>query len=1362
MKRTLMFAVMLLATASSFAQSSGSTPPPPPYCTSANAGALYTNTGTSPATVYTCSYYNLVWQWVVNPSYGGLVLYPTVPSTCSGALPVFLAGWPTNTQMYVCVNGVPVPEAIGPPGPVGPSGPPLNWRGNWAAYTPYARNDGFVEAGIGYVVFTSYTSGATFGSLDTANSVQIATGCAGGVCQIPQGGTGATTAAGALANLSYPPVEASQQTGTAWGEKILNCLSAAQASFVNICDARGLTGAQSLDQNLVFTPSNASGMQILLPANLTVTQGSYQVQIQNGVKNFSVIGPVLPSNIAGTATGSTFTYCGSGFAWDVLDGTSTSLFTQQIELSHFAITPTSSPCDSSGDLYLGGVVSRVVLDNMRLSEHTSGTSTMPTLELNVPNTAGLYSQQLHIINPDFSGGTGVLVNGTGSNNWGQVNVDAGNIYASGNYGTTITGVSGGSGFSGSGQIFLSNFNNGCSGGSATVTLASGVFASSTPMIGAAAGCTNPTTATCNSGSTGTCTGSPVTINVAATTPTPAYQADVTIVAGEFTMHGTDLENGYYGVHTYTTNPMSWIRPDGCCTTYGVVFDGAGASGNRYFSTQLPSLQANGASSNTVLTEGVGDNDGLSIIGDYGAGQVTKEYVQDAPMSLILGAGQTTPQSVNLKWVDTSTGTTVAKWNAYDDANFTWHLEDVTNGTDRIAVQQGGSLQFNCGLVGGPNDACEWDYDTGVMTANYEMAWYAGGTTRVFSLTPGGVIAAAAGAILGTNGGTGGSLALNGSTSGSATLSVSATGVPNWAASNASTTVNGQTCALGGSCTVTAVATSVAFNNVSAATNTNALVIGTGGSLGVSGTGTIAATSVPAAGVVSGPLSVTTITGTSSVTLGANGGTGGSVVLNGSTSGNSTLSVSATGVLALPSGTTMTAPVLGTPASGVITNLTGTCTSCVANSAGSATTAGTLTTALAANQVLGSLTAVAPTGQTVPSCSTAASALQWTGGTGFACNTSITANSATTATTATNATNVATTGASSSASTFYLAFVASNSSSNQAATTTSALNFVPSTGMLSATGLSTTNLGSAWALNTSTSTNTLFGYSANYANITGAHNSIFGQQAGYGLTTDAGNTMVGFQAGYTQNGGGSNTHIGYNAGYYTTTGTTQVCVGFSSCYGSGTYATAGSVVAIGAYSGAGSGTKNVAVGTNSLDAATTGYQNSTLGHQAGHAFTTAYNSIAIGYRSGYTTYASGNGVTLIGASTDTNAAGDTNETAIGSGAVGNGSNTVTLGNSSVVGTYLQGTQHITATAPTASAGTVATYSTNAGGEITSLSAATTVTITFANSGWTNAAFCTATPSTTLATVVYNSSQSKTAVTFTFPALTGNLFYHCDGN
>ena len=93
--------------------------------------------------------------------------------------------------------------------------------------------------------------------------------------------------------------------------------------------------------------------------------------------------------------------------------------------------------------------------------------------------------------------------------------------------------------------------------------------------------------------------------------------------------------------------------------------------------------------------------------------------------------------------------------------------------------------------------------------------------------------------------------------------------------------------------------------------------------------------------------------------------------------------------------------------------------------------------------------------------------------------------------------------------------------------------------------------------------------------------------------------------------------------------------------------------------------------------------------------------------------------------------------------------------------VNGLIHNIGTAPTASAGSVATYSTNAGGELTGLSGATTVTITFANSGWTNAAFCTAVDSQA-ATPVANTSQSNTAVTFTFSSLTGNLFYHCDGN
>jgi hypothetical protein len=71
-----------------------------------------------------------------------------------------------------------------------------------------------------------------------------------------------------------------------------------------------------------------------------------------------------------------------------------------------------------------------------------------------------------------------------------------------------------------------------------------------------------------------------------------------------------------------------------------------------------------------------------------------------------------------------------------------------------------------------------------------------------------------------------------------------------------------------------------------------------------------------------------------LSLGA-AGTAGSIVLGGSSSGTATINTSSTGTLQLPSGTTatsmsLTTPVLGTPTSGTITNLTGTCTSCQAN------------------------------------------------------------------------------------------------------------------------------------------------------------------------------------------------------------------------------------------------------------------------------------------------------------------------------------------------------------------------------------------------------------------------------------------------
>lgn len=89
----------------------------------------------------------------------------------------------------------------------------------------------------------------------------------------------------------------------------------------------------------------------------------------------------------------------------------------------------------------------------------------------------------------------------------------------------------------------------------------------------------------------------------------------------------------------------------------------------------------------------------------------------------------------------------------------------------------------------------------------------------------------------------------------------------------------------------------------------------------------------------------------------------------------------------------------------------------------------------------------------------------------------------------------------------------------------------------------------------------------------------------------------------------------------------------------------------------------------------------------------------------------------------------------------------------------GESHDGTAAPTASAGTLT--GTNAGGFVTGLSAATSLTITFANSGWSTWASCVGNAGAS-GSPPYVSAISKTAVTFTFAALTGAFYYQCNGN
>lgn len=179
--------------------------------------------------------------------------------------------------------------------------------------------------------------------------------------------------------------------------------------------------------------------------------------------------------------------------------------------------------------------------------------------------------------------------------------------------------------------------------------------------------------------------------------------------------------------------------------------------------------------------------------------------------------------------------------------------------------------------------------------------------------------------------------------------------------NAATTVNGQTCTLGSTCTVTAAATGV----------------------------TVGTTTVGG--------------GTTTRVLFDNAGVLGEYVISG------------TGNVAMTTSPSFTTPALGTPSAAVLTNATGLPTTALTGTLQTAqepahtgdvtNTAGSLALSIAANAVtlaklatqatntvLGNATSgsAVPTALAVGSCSTSASALQWTTNTGFGCNTAVNA------------------------------------------------------------------------------------------------------------------------------------------------------------------------------------------------------------------------------------------------------------------------------------------------------------------------------------------------------------------------------------
>jgi hypothetical protein len=171
--------------------------------------------------------------------------------------------------------------------------------------------------------------------------------------------------------------------------------------------------------------------------------------------------------------------------------------------------------------------------------------------------------------------------------------------------------------------------------------------------------------------------------------------------------------------------------------------------------------------------------------------------------------------------------------------------------------------------------------------------------------------------------------------------------------------------------------------------------------------------------------------------------------------------------------------------------------------------------------------------------------------------------------------------------------------------------------------------------------------------------VQGITIGKGNNSLVNNTALGHFSLSTITTGNFNTAVGYESLRNTTTGQYNTAIGQSSLF-SNTTGGQNTALGLNALLLNTSGASNVAVGLDTLQHITTGSSNTAIGYNAGSHITggstpntTASNSVFIGR--------------------DSKAAADaqTNQIVIGQNAVGNGSNTVTIGNSSNTANYFTG-------------------------------------------------------------------------------------------
>jgi hypothetical protein len=174
-----------------------------------------------------------------------------------------------------------------------------------------------------------------------------------------------------------------------------------------------------------------------------------------------------------------------------------------------------------------------------------------------------------------------------------------------------------------------------------------------------------------------------------------------------------------------------------------------------------------------------------------------------------------------------------------------------------------------------------------------------------------------------------------------------------------------------------------------------------------------------------------------------------------------------------------------------------------------------------------------------------------------------------------------------------------------------------------------------------SSNTALGGGALTSNATGTGNTAIGSSSLRDNTTGASNTAVGTGAMEKNITGNFNTAVGLYSLDANTAGNQNTAVGLFALQSN-------------------EANNNTAVGYFALYANTTGIDNTAVGKSAGGT-STSYNSV------------------FLGANTRANADNETNQIVIGEGAIGSGSNSATLGNTSITTTILRGNIQITSSA-----------------------------------------------------------------------------------